>query len=132
MAFNTKSIIKDVNQKPVPQYYNPTTDVYEVLEGKNGANKVMLYNEAGAAIDLATLIATIVTAINTTGTTQLRAGTNNIGKVNVATDERDLRGKAANKPAANAVPIGATYWSIDTDPHAAAVEVSNGTSWAVI
>ena len=69
MAFNTKSIVKDVNQKPVPQYYNPTTDVYEVLEGKNGANKVMLYNEAGAAVDLATLIATIVTAINTTGTT---------------------------------------------------------------
>lgn len=132
MAFNTKSIVKDVNQKPVPQYYNPTSDVYEVLQGKNGANKVILYNEAGAAIDLSTLIATIVTAINTTGTVQLRTGTNNIGKVNVATDERDLRGKAANKPAPNAVPIGATYWSIDTDPHAAAVEVSNGTSWVVI
>lgn len=132
MAFNTKSIVKDVNQKPVPQYYNPTSDVYEVLQGKNGANKVMLYNEAGAAIDLSTLIATIVTAINTTGTVQLRTGTNNIGKVNVATDERDLRGFAANKPAANTVPIGATYWSVDTDPHAAAVEVSNGTSWVVI
>jgi hypothetical protein len=132
MAFNTKSIVKDVNQKPVPQYYNPTTDVYEVLEGKNGANKVILYNEAGAAIDLATLISNIITAINTTGTVQLRTGTNNIGKVNVATDERDLRGKAANKPAPNAVPIGATYWSVDTDPHAAAVEVSNGTSWVVI
>lgn len=132
MAFNTKSIIKDVNAKPAPQYYNPTLDIYEVLEGKNGANKVMLYNDAGAAVDLATLIATIVTAINTTGTTQIRAGTNNIGKVNVATDERDLRGKAANKPAANAVPIGTTYWSVDTDPHAAAVEVSNGTSWVVI
>jgi hypothetical protein len=132
MAFNTKSIVKDVNQKPVPQYYNPTTDVYEVLQGKNGANKVILYNEAGAAIDLSTLIATIVTAINTTGTVQLRTGTNNIGKVNVATDERDLRGKAANKPAPNAVPIGATYWSVDTDPHADLIEVSDGTSWVVI
>lgn len=132
MAFNTKSIVKDVNQKPVPQYYNPTSDVYEVLQGKNGANKVILYNEAGAAIDLSTLIATIVTAINTTGTVQLRTGTNNIGKVNVATDERDLRGKAANKPAPNAVPIGATYWSVDTDPHADLIEVSNGTSWVVI
>lgn len=132
MAFNTKSIVKDVNQKPVPQYYNPTTDVYEVLQGKNGANKVILYNEAGAAIDLSTLIATIVTAINTTGTVQLRTGTNNIGKVNVATDERDLRGKAANKPAANTVPIGATYWSVDTDPHADLIEVSDGTSWVVI
>lgn len=132
MAFNTKSIVKDINAKPVPQYYNPTTDVYEVLEGKNGANKVMLYNEAGAAVDLATLIGTIVTAINTTGTTQLRAGTNVIGKVTVFTDERDRRGLAANKPAANAVELGTTYWSIDTDPHAAAVEVSNGTAWVVI
>lgn len=189
MAFNTKSIVKDVNQKPVPQYYNPTSDVYEVLQGKNGANKVILYNEAGAAIDLSTLIATIVTAINTTGTVQLRTGTNNIGKVEVtaselpngaatsvkqdniidhvdgiealltairdtagikkiadalpagtnsigkvilSTDERDLRGKAANKPAANTVPIGATYWSVDTDPHADLIEVSDGTSWVVI
>ncbi len=64
MAYNTNSIIKDVNQKPVPQYYNPVTDIYEVLEGSNGANKVMLYNAAGAVIDLATLIGTIVTAIN--------------------------------------------------------------------
>jgi hypothetical protein len=132
MAFNTKSIVKDVNAKPVPQYYNPTLDVYEVLQGANGANKVMLYTAAGAAIDLASLIATIVTAINTTGTAQLRAGTNNIGKVNVSTDERDRRGKAANKPAANAVENGTTYWSTDTDPHAEAVEVSNGTSWVVI
>lgn len=151
MAFNTKSIVKDVNQKPVPQYYNPTTDVYEVLQGKNGANKVILYNEAGAAIDLSTLIATIVTAINTTGTTQLRAGTNAIGKVEVTTSglptgaatlakqdaiiallEMDRRGKAVNKPAPNAVPIGATYWSVDTDPHADLIEVSDGTSWVVI
>ena len=132
MAFNTKSIIKDVNAKPAPQYYNPTSDVYEVLQGKNGANKVILYNEAGAAIDLSTLIATIVTAINTTGTVQLRTGTNAIGKVIVSSDERDRRGLAANKPLANSVEIGTTYWSVDTDPHAAAVEVSNGTSWVVI
>jgi len=44
----------------------------------------------------------------------------------------DLRGLAVNKPAANAVTIGATYWSVDTDPHAAAIEVSDGTSWVVV
>ena len=44
----------------------------------------------------------------------------------------DLRGLAANKPAANAVAIGATYWSVDTDPHGTAIEVSDGTNWAVI
>lgn len=85
MAYNTKAIVKDFNEKPVPQYYNPTDDVYEVLQGKSGANRVLLYTEAGQAIDLVALIATIVTAINNTGTTQIRAGTNNIGKVDVNT-----------------------------------------------
>lgn len=47
MAFNTKSIIKDVNQKPVPQYYNPTTDGYEVVEGKAGATKVVVTETEG-------------------------------------------------------------------------------------
>lgn len=90
MAYNTKAIKTDVNQKPIPQYYNPDTDSYEVLEGKNGANKVL------------------------------------------GTDERDLRGAAADKPAANTVAIGSTYWSVDTDPHADAIEVSDGTQWVVI
>jgi hypothetical protein len=47
-------------------------------------------------------------------------------------DARDLRGLAANKPAANTVPIGSTYLSVDTDPHGDAIEISNGTSWVVI
>ena len=44
----------------------------------------------------------------------------------------DLRGTAATKPLATAVPIGATYWSVDTDPSAEAIEVSNGTNWVVM
>ena len=36
MAYNTKSIIKDVNKKPVPQYWNPITQQYEVITGKHG------------------------------------------------------------------------------------------------
>ncbi len=44
----------------------------------------------------------------------------------------DLRGTAATKPLATAVTIGATYWSVDTDPYADAIEVSNGTDWVVI
>lgn len=27
-------------EKPVPQYFNPDTDQYEVLQGKDGANKI--------------------------------------------------------------------------------------------
>ena len=44
----------------------------------------------------------------------------------------DLRGLAAAKPAANTVDPGTTYWSVDTDPHGDAIEVSDGTSWVVI
>lgn len=42
------------------------------------------------------------------------------------------RGLAVNKPLATAVDVGTTYWSVDTDPHANSVEVSNGTNWVVI
>ena len=44
-------------------------------------------------------------------------------------DKRDL---AANKPAANTVPVGTTFWSVDTNPKGDAVEVSNGTAWVVL
>lgn len=44
----------------------------------------------------------------------------------------DIRGKAADKPLAADVSPGATYWSVDTDPHGDAIEVSDGTSWVVI
>ena len=44
----------------------------------------------------------------------------------------DLRGTAATKPLATAVTIGATYWSVDTDPNADAIEVSDGTNWVVL
>lgn len=58
-----------------------------------------------------------------------------IGYINMAWEELgklDLRGLAVNKPLATAVQIGATYWSVDTDPNADAIEVSNGTDWSVM
>lgn len=45
---------------------------------------------------------------------------------------QDLRGLAANKPDASSVDPGTTYWSVDTDPNADAVEVSDGTTWTVM
>ncbi|MBW2672573.1 MAG: hypothetical protein JRD89_04040 [Deltaproteobacteria bacterium] len=47
MAYNTVAIKKDVNQKPIPQYYNPSSDSYEPLEGRNGASRVLLYDANG-------------------------------------------------------------------------------------
>ena len=39
--------------------------------------------------------------------------------------ELDLRGLAANRPAFDAVPVGSTYWAVDTGD----VTVSTGTAW---
>ncbi len=44
----------------------------------------------------------------------------------------DMRGLAADKPAAGAVAPGTTYWSVDTDPHGETVEISDGENWVVI
>ena len=44
----------------------------------------------------------------------------------------DRRGLAANKPVANTVDVGVTYWSVDEDPHGDSIEVSDGTTWVVI
>ena len=42
------------------------------------------------------------------------------------------RGLAINKPSANTVEVGTTYWSVDTDPHGDFIEVSDGTNWVVM
>lgn len=56
MAYNTKSIIKDVNGKPVPQYYNPTTDTYEPITSKNGRLRVIMVNSDGVEVQTQALI----------------------------------------------------------------------------
>jgi hypothetical protein len=50
MAYNTKAIKTDVNAKPIPQYYNPVTDEYEVLQGVDGATRQVLYGPDGNPI----------------------------------------------------------------------------------
>lgn len=41
MPYNTKEIITDSKKQPVPQYFNPKTDQYEVIQGKDGANSFL-------------------------------------------------------------------------------------------
>jgi hypothetical protein len=87
MAFNTKSIVKDLNQKPIPQYYNPVTDTYEVLQGSNGANRAVLYDADGNPVDLSKLVQ----------------------KANM-----EYYGKSTDlKPTSNII-VGSTYFEIDT------------------
>lgn len=64
MAYNKKSIVKDVNGKPVPQYYNSTTDNYEVAKGINGALRVVLYDSNENEVMIENGINNIVDALD--------------------------------------------------------------------
>lgn len=50
MAYNAKSIIKDVNGKPVPQYFNVDTDKFEVITSKGGMLRTILIDNKGNEI----------------------------------------------------------------------------------
>jgi len=39
MPFNTRRIKTDADGRPVPQYFNPAADDYEVLQGEAGASR---------------------------------------------------------------------------------------------
>ena len=62
----------------------------------------------------------------------LKINSDGAALVTLSGSKMELRGKAVDRPSADTVTIGATYWSVDTDPHGYAIEVSDGTSWAVI
>jgi hypothetical protein len=135
MAYNTVSIQKDVDGKPIPQYYDPILDAYRVLQGRNGANRVELYDADGNPVDLgalSTAIETILAAIKDTAGIKkivdaLPAGTNNIGKVTVDGSTMEYYGKSTDtKPTPN--KVGATFFEIDTTT----VFMWDGTDWVVI
>lgn len=64
MAYNTKSIIKDVNGKPVPQYFNQEQDKYEVIESKDGMLRVIMVDSQGNEIQTQDLIDQITAKID--------------------------------------------------------------------
>ena len=64
MAYNTKSIIKDVNQKPVPQYWNKTTQQYEVITSKDGMLRVIMVDSLGNEIQSQSLVDQIINKID--------------------------------------------------------------------
>ena len=45
-----------------------------------------------------------------------------------ASGSLDLRGLAGDRPDADAVPVGSTYWSVDTGN----VDVTDGTNWVAV
>lgn len=52
MAYNTVSIKKDVDGKPIPQHYNEIENKYEASEGLNGSQKVILCDGEGNAMNI--------------------------------------------------------------------------------
>lgn len=56
MAYNEKAILKDVNKKPVPQYWNPITQQYEVIESKDGMLRVIMVDSEGREIQSQNLV----------------------------------------------------------------------------
>lgn len=54
--YNTKAIIKDVNGKPVPQYFNIENDRYEVVTSENGMLRVIMVDESGNEIQSQNLV----------------------------------------------------------------------------
>ena len=56
MAYSTKSIIKDVNGKPVPQYWNKEKQQYEVIESKDGMLRVIMVDSEGREIQTQNLV----------------------------------------------------------------------------
>jgi hypothetical protein len=87
MAYNTVPIKKDVDGKPIPQFYNPIAGQYEALEGLNGASKSILYDADGNPVDLTKLVQ----------------------KANM-----EYYGKSTDTKPVVDVIVGSTYFEIDT------------------
>lgn len=56
MVYNEKAILKDVNKKPIPQYWNPETQQFEVIESKDGMLRVIMVDSEGREIQIQNLI----------------------------------------------------------------------------
>jgi hypothetical protein len=59
-----KSILKDVDGKPVPQYWNRSTQSYEVIQGSDNKLNVNLVDAGGNPIHSANIIADIMSKLD--------------------------------------------------------------------
>lgn len=142
MAYNTVPIKKDVDNKPIPQYYNPLVDQYEALQGRNGANRVELYDADGNPVDLVGLIETIINILNQNN---LPIGASTESKqdeiisnlVDILTKLQDgikqdgntmeYYGKSTDTKPTD-IKVGATFFEIDTKT----VYMWDGANWVVM
>ena len=64
MAYNEKAILRDVQKKPVPQYWNPESQQYEVIESKDGMLRVNMVDSEGREIQTQNLVDQITAKID--------------------------------------------------------------------
>lgn len=145
MAYNTTAIKKDVDGKPIPQYYNDLQDAYEALKGRNGANRVELYDASGNPVDLETLLTAIATKLDdvtitasalptgaATSTKQdtIKAAIDDLIELVQSMKDMEYYGASlSDRPAANAVPVGAIFMVVGNFD---IIYQSNGTEWVVV
>jgi hypothetical protein len=102
MSYSSVSVIRDSASVPVSQYYNGTADAYEVMQGVNGAIRVLLYDTSGNPL--------LTTAnpgyVNINSLPTIPAGTNMIGKVGINKGATAIAGKTAVTTAGTAVTLG--------------------------
>ena len=111
MPYNTQQIKRDQQNSPIPQYFNPTTDVYEPLLGRNGANRVELYGPDGNPI------------ATTEGKLAVRAAEIEMAIANLQTALLDNQSTAAKQDALAGL-IGALDAVAVSDPTAAGAVIA--------
>lgn len=61
--YDRKGILRDFNEQPVPQYWNPEVGEYEVISSSNGMLRFVLVDENGEYTHTQSLIDQINTQI---------------------------------------------------------------------
>ena len=136
MAHNTVPIVKDVDGKPVPQLYNDVDNQYEVLQGRHGASRTILYDENGNHIDLTALISSIVNILNeknlpTNASTESKQDEIIVElqkPIKLDGSTMEYYGNSTDEKPTENIIVGSTYFEIDT----VEVYMWDGTSWVVI
>jgi hypothetical protein len=130
MAYNTVPIKKDVDGKPIPQFYNEIANEYEVLKGQNGASRVILYDKDGNEVNLVALFTSIVNILTGTSTEskqdEIIVELQKPIKLDGSTME--YYGNSTDEKPTENIIVGSTYFEIDT----VEVYMWDGTNWVVI
>lgn len=127
MAASDRQIKRDAAGQPIPQVFDEVADEYQAAKGTQGRQHTILYDVNGNAVDVATLLADI--AATKAAAQAIQAAVEGTLTAELSGSSIDLRGLLANRPAANAVAVGTTYWAVDRIGEVNELSVSDGSTW---